>query len=149
MREQIAEALNEAVKARDKKQVCTLRLINAAIKDRDIALRGTGKDKVSDEEVLSLLGKMIKQREDSSRQYEKAGRLDLAEQERKEMEIIRSFLPAQLPDEEVRKAVKDVVSDIGANSLRDMGKCIKTLKKRYPGQMDFCRASGVVKELLR
>lgn len=149
MREQIAEALNEAVKARDKKQVCTLRLINAAIKDRDIALRGTGKDKVSDEEVLSLLGKMIKQREDSSRQYEKAGRLDLAEQERKEMEIIRSFLPAQLPDEEVRKAVKDVVSDIGANGLRDMGKCIKTLKKRYPGQMDFCRASGVVKELLR
>tara|TARA_R110002124_G_scaffold88023_1_gene226202 strand:- start:2677 stop:3126 length:450 start_codon:yes stop_codon:yes gene_type:complete len=149
MREQIAEALNEAVKARDKKQVCTLRLINAAIKDRDIALRGTGKDKVSDEEVLNLLGKMIKQREDSSRQYENAGRLDLAEQERKEMEIIRTLLPAQLPDEEVRKAVKDVVSDIGANSLRDMGKCINTLKKRYPGQMDFCHASGVVKELLR
>ena len=147
MREQIAEALNEAVKARDKKQVCTLRLINAAIKDRDIALRGTGKDKVSDEEVLNLLGKMIKQREDSSRQYENAGRLDLAEQERKEMEIIRTLLPAQLPD--VRKAVKDVVSDIGANSLRDMGKCINTLKKRYPGQMDFCHASGVVKELLR
>lgn len=149
MREQIAEALNEAVKVQDKKQVCTLRLINAAIKDRDIALRGTGKDKVSDDEVLGLLVKMITQREESSRQYENAGRLDLAERERKEMEIIRSFLPTQLPAEEVRKAVKDVVADIGANSLRDMGKCINTLKKRYPGQMDFCQASGVVKELLQ
>ncbi|MEP0519959.1 MAG: GatB/YqeY domain-containing protein [Hyphomicrobiales bacterium] len=149
MREFIAEALNEAVKEQDKRQACTLRLINTAIKDRDMAVRGTGKEKISDDEVLAMLKTMISQREDSSRQYEQAGRLDLAKQEREEMEIIRSLMPTQLPEEEVRKAVKDVVADIGANSLRDMGKCINALKQRYPGQMDFCRASGVVKELLQ
>lgn len=149
MREFIAEALNEAVKEQDKRQACTLRLINTAIKDRDMAVRGTGKDKIGDDEVLAMLKTMITQREESSRQYEQAGRLDLAKQEREEMEIIRSLMPTQLPEEEVRKAVKDVVADIGANSLRDMGKCINALKQRYPGQMDFCRASGVVKELLQ
>lgn len=149
MREFIAEALNEAVKEQDKRQACTLRLINTAIKDRDMALRGTGKEKIGDDEVLNMLKTMISQREDSSRQYEQAGRLDLAKQEREEMEIIRSLMPTQLPEDEIRKAVKDVVADIGANSLRDMGKCINALKQRYPGQMDFCRASGVVKELLQ
>lgn len=149
MREFIAEALNEAVKEQDKRQACTLRLINTAIKDRDMALRGTGKEKIGDDEVLAMLNTMITQREDSSLQYEQAGRLDLAKQEREEMDIIRSLMPTQLPEEEVRKAVKDVVADIGANSLRDMGKCINALKQRYPGQMDFCRASGVVKELLQ
>lgn len=149
MREFIAEALNEAVKEQDKRQACTLRLINTAIKDRDMALRGTGKEKIGDDEVLHMLKTMISQREDSSRQYEQAGRLDLAKQEREEMDIIRSLMPTQLPEDEIRKAVKDVVADIGANSLRDMGKCINALKQRYPGQMDFCRASGVVKELLQ
>lgn len=149
MREFIAEALNEAVKEQDKRQACTLRLINTAIKDRDMALRGTGKEKIGDDEVLHMLKTMISQREDSSSQYEQAGRLDLAKQEREEMEIIRSLMPTQLPEDEIRKAVKDVVADIGANSLRDMGKCINALKQRYPGQMDFCRASGVVKELLQ
>lgn len=149
MREFIAEALNEAVKIQDKRQACTLRLINTAIKDRDMALRGTGKEKIGDDEVLAMLNTMITQRVESSQQYEQAGRLDLAKQEREEMEIIRTLMPTQLPEDEVRKAVKDVVADIGANSLRDMGKCINALKERYPGQMDFCRASGVVKELLQ
>lgn len=149
MREFIAEALNEAVKTQDKRQACTLRLINTAIKDRDMALRGTGKEKIGDDEVLAMLNTMITQRVESSQQYEQAGRLDLAKQEREEMEIIRTLMPTQLPEDEVRKAVKDVVADIGANSLRDMGKCINALKQRYPGQMDFCRASGVVKELLQ
>ncbi len=148
MRERLSEALNNAIKAQDKRCSCTLRLINAAIKDRDISARGSGKEKVSDDEVLAIMAKMIKQREESSKMYDGAGRPELAAQEREEIDIIRAFLPAQLPEEEVRQVVRDVVEDLGANSLRDMGKCINTLKKRYPGKMDFSKASGVVKEYL-
>ncbi len=148
LREQINEALAEAVRARDKTRVSTLRLINAAIKDRDIAARGDGREGLSDDEIRQILAKMIKQREESTVVYAEAGRTDLAEQEREEMEIIRSFLPRQLSEEEMRHACESAVNEVGATGLRDMGKTMATLKQRYAGQMDFGRASCVVKGML-
>lgn len=148
LRDQINEALREAMRAQEKRRTATLRLINAAIKDRDIAARTAGKDGLSDDEIRGLLGKMIKQREESMVIYAENGRPELAEQEREEMEIIKSFLPRQLSEEEVKSACQQVVSDLGACSLRDMGKTMNTLKERYPGQIDFGRASTVVKGLL-
>ena len=149
MRDKIAEALTAAIKAHDKRRVSTLRLILAAIKDRDIAHRGAGKDPVTDDEVSAILAKMIKQREESAKLYEEGNRLELAEGERAEIEIIRDFLPAQLCEADVKKAIQDVVSEVGAEGLRDMGKCMNVLKERYPGKMDFAKASGLVKELLK
>lgn len=148
MRDRINTALKEATKAQQKRRMSTLRLINAAIKDRDIAARGAGKDGVSDEDVLQILAKMIKQREESAATYEQAGRLDLCEQEREEIEIISGFMPHRMDDGEMESACRRVVSDIGAAGLRDMGKCMNTLKERYPGQIDFGRASKVVKDIL-
>ena len=148
MRDRINAALKEATKAQDKRRMSTLRLINAAIKDRDIAARGAGKDGVSDEDVLQILSKMIKQREESAATYEQAGRLDLASQEREEIEIISGFLPRRMNDSEMESACRRVVTEIGAAGLRDMGKCMNTLKERYPGQLDFGKASKVVKEIL-
>lgn len=148
MREQLTAALKDATLAQDKRRMATLRLINAAIKDRDIAARGNGKEAVSDEEILQILGKMIKQRQESAQTYEEAGRLDLAEQEREEIAIISSFLPRQLNENEVQEACKEVVGDVGAESLKDMGKCMGALKERYAGQMDFGQASKVVKTIL-
>ncbi len=149
MREELAAALKDAAKTKDAIRVSTIRLVLAAIKDRDIAHRGAGKDPVSDEEILQILGKMIKQREESARIYEDAARVELAEQEREEIAVIRSFLPAQLSDEAVQTACRKVVEETGAQGLRDMGKCMNTLKSRFSGQMDFSKASGVVKDLLR
>ncbi|WP_152599614.1 GatB/YqeY domain-containing protein [Hoeflea sp. BAL378] len=149
MRERFTEALNNAIRAKDPRRVSTLRLIQAAIKDRDIANRGAGKDPVSDEEILQILTKMIKQREESAAIYEENVRLELAQQERDEIAIIRQFLPEQMPEEKVREACASVVSETGASGLRDMGKCMNVLKERYPGKMDFSKASGVVKGLLR
>ena len=148
MRDILAEQLKTALKAADKRRISTIRLIQAAIKDRDIANRGTGKDLVNDEEILAILSKMVKQREESARIYEEGNRLDLAEQEREEIAIIRSFLPKQLDEAQVRQLCAKVVEDVGADGLRDMGKCMNVLKERYPGQMDFAKASGLVKELL-
>lgn len=148
LREQINEALTAAMKAQDKRRVATLRLINAAIKDRDIAARGDGGDGLSDDDIRQLLAKMVKQREESMQIYAEAGRPELAEQEREEMEIIRSFMPRQLSEDEVRSACEEVVREIGASGLRDMGRTMATLKERYPGQMDFGRASCVVKGML-
>ena len=149
MRDQIAEALTAAIKAHDKRRVSTLRLILAAIKDRDIAHRGAGKDPVTDDEVSAILAKMIKQREESAKLYEEGNRLELAEGERAEIEIIRDFLPAQLCEADVKKAIQDVVSEVGAEGLRDMGKCMNALKQKYAGQMDFTKASSLVKEILQ
>lgn len=149
MRDTLAEQLKTALKAADKRRISTIRLIQAAIKDRDIANRGAGKDLVNDEEILAILSKMVKQREESARIYEEGNRLDLAEQEREEIAIIRSFLPKQLDEAEVRQLCAKVVEDVGADGLRDMGKCMNVLKERYPGQMDFSKASGVVKSLLQ
>lgn len=149
MREKFSEALKQALKARETRKVSTIRLIQAAIKDRDIAHRSAGKDPVGEEDIQAMLAKMVKQREESARIYEDAGRVELAEQEREEIAVIRDFMPTQLSDEEVESACASVVADTGAQGLRDMGKCMNALKERYPGQMDFSKASGKVKQMLR
>ncbi len=149
MREIFIEQLKVALKAGDKRSVSTIRLIQAAIKDRDIAARGAGKGPVNDEEIMGILAKMVKQREESAKIYEEANRLELAEQEREEIAVIRSFLPQQLGDDQVRQLCAKVIADVGAGGLRDMGKCMAALKEQYSGQMDFSKASGVVKTLLQ
>lgn len=149
MREKFAQALKEALKSQDKRRTSTLRLIQAAITDRDIANRGQGKDPVSDDEIALILAKMVKQREESARAFEEGNRLELAEQERQEIEIIRDFLPKQLGEEDTRQACAQVISEVGADGLRDMGKCIAALKQKFPGQMDFSKASGMVKTMLK
>ncbi|MBB5276863.1 GatB/YqeY domain-containing protein [Rhizobium rosettiformans] len=149
IRDTLANSLKEALKAKDIRRTSTVRLIQTAIKDRDIANRGTGKDPVSDDEIMQILMKMIKQRDESAKIYAENDRPELAAQEREEIVIIKSFMPEQLPEEKVRELCAAVISETGAQGLRDMGKCINTLKERYPGQMDFGKASGVVKDLLK
>ncbi|MBP0616961.1 GatB/YqeY domain-containing protein [Jiella mangrovi] len=149
MREHLTEALNAAVKQQDKRRVSTLRLINAAIKDRDVSCRSAGKDPVGEEEVLQILVKMIKQREEAARTYEDNGRLELAEQEREEIGVIREFLPPQLDSGEIERACREAVEETDSKGLRDVGRCMNVLKQRYPGKMDFSKASTVVKGLLR
>ncbi|MGL3605038.1 GatB/YqeY domain-containing protein [Rhizobium sp. G187] len=149
MRDILANSMKEALKAKDTRRTSTVRLIQAAIKDRDIANRGSGKDAVSDDEIMQILMKMIKQRDESARIYAANERPELAAQELEEIEIIKSFMPEQLSEEKVRELCAAVISETGAQGLRDMGKCINALKERYPGQMDFGKASGVVKDLLK
>ncbi|SDO85020.1 hypothetical protein SAMN05428967_0308 [Phyllobacterium sp. YR620] len=149
MRDTIAQALTAAVKAQDKRRVPTLRLIMAAIKDRDILNRGTGKEPVTNEEISTILAKMIKQREESAKLYEDGGRQELAEQERGEIEIIRDFMPKQMSEAEIRAATSQVITQTEASGLRDMGKVMNALKEKYAGQMDFSKASALVKELLQ
>lgn len=149
MREMIAEAMKTALKSQDKRRVSTLRLIQAAIQDRDIANRGAGKDPVSGDEILQILTKMVKQRQESAKAFEEGHRPELADQERQEIVIISDFLPKQLGDEAVEKACQQVIADVGADGLRDMGRCMNALKEKYPVQMDFGKASGVVKTLLQ
>lgn len=148
LRDQLNEALKRAMKDQDRRRTATLRLINAAVKDRDIAARTGGKDSVGDDEIRQLLSKMIRQREESAVVYAEAGRTELAEQEREEIEIIKDFMPRQLSVDEVRSVCEEVVKDIGAAGLRDMGRCMATIKERYPGQIDFGQASTVVKGML-
>ena len=149
LRTRVANALKDAMKAKDARRLSTLRLINAAIKDRDIALRGEGRDEgVGDSEVLQILGKMVKQRIESARAYEEGGRLELAERERDEIAVIEDFLPKQLSDEEVGTAIDQALKATGAESIRDMGKVMGELKSRYTGQMDFGRVGGMIKERL-
>lgn len=150
LRTRIDEALKSAMKARDNKlRVATLRLITAAIKDRDIAARGEDRcNGVTDDEILAILTKMVKQREESAAVYDKGCRPDLAEQERSEIEVIKEFLPRQLTENEISEAVASVITELGASGLKDMGKCMGTLKERYPGAMDFGRAGAMVKKAL-
>lgn len=148
MREKITEALKAAQKAQDKPSVSTLRLILAAIQDRDIANRGASKDPVDDDEIAAILSKMVKQREESARLFEEGGRVELAAEERAEIEIIRRFLPRQLEEDDIRQLCRAVIAEVGADGLRDIGRCMSTLKARYPGQMDFGKASGIVKTML-
>lgn len=148
MRDLINQSLKEAIKAQDKRRMATLRLITAAIKDRDVEARGQGKERVCDDGMLQILAKMVKQRDESIRVYEEAGRLELAEQERQEVAIIQEFLPQQLADEEVVDNCAAAVKELEAEGLRDMGKVMAHLKERFPGQMDFGKASGIVKGLL-
>lgn len=149
LRTRIGASLKEAMKNKDAARLSTLRLINAAIKDRDIALRGDGRDEGVDEgEVLAILGKMVKQRSESAKAYEEGSRLDLAERERAEMTVIEEFLPRQLSEKEVAQAVDDAINDIGAGSIRDMGKVMGALKAKYTGQMDFGAVGPAVKSRL-
>ena len=149
LRDQVNSAIKTAMKERDSERLSTLRLINAAIKDRDIAARGEGReDGVGEDEVLGILGKMVKQRQESARAYEEGGRIDLAEQERTEIGYIEEFLPRQLNDEEIDKAIEGAVEEAGAESIRDMGKVMGALKAKYPGQMDFGAVGPKVKARL-
>ena len=149
LRTRISDALKEAMKQKDAGRLSTLRLINAAIKDRDIALRGEGRDDgVSGEEILQILGKMVKQRNDSVRAYEEAGRLELAEQERTEIGVIEEFLPKQLDEDETLAAIDAAIKATGASSIRDMGKVMGELKTKFTGQMDFGRVGPLVKDRL-
>jgi len=149
MHERFNEALKVALKSQDKVRISTLRLINAAIKDRDIADRtDNGGAGVSEDVVLEILAKMIKQRRESLSAYEEAGRLDLADQERSEIVIIQEFMPRQLEDDEIIAAVDAALAEVRAETLKDMGKVMGLLKQKYTGQMDFGKAGARVKEKL-
>ena len=150
LREQIDTALKSSMKARDEKlRVATLRLIMAAIKDRDIAARAEDRcDGASEEEILAILTKMVKQREDSAAAYEKGCRPDLAEQERSEIEVVKEFMPRQMSEEEIGIAVAEAIQTTGAVGLKDMGKTMGLLKERYAGSMDFGVAGSLMKKAL-
>ena len=148
MRDTITAALKDATKAQDKRRVSTLRMVSAAIKDRDIAARGTGKGTATDAELLELLAKMIKQREELQKIYADAGRAELATQEAEEIVIIREFLPQQLAPADVDKAIAAAIAETAAASVKDMGKVMAVLKDRHAGQMDFGKASAAVKAKL-
>lgn len=150
LRDEIDAALKTSMKARDDKlKVSTLRLITAAIKDRDIAARGNDRcSGVGDDEIRALMAKMIKQREDSATAYEAGGRPELAEQERAEIIVIRAFMPKQLSDAEVETAVGEAVRSLNASGLKDMGRVMAALKERHSGAMDFGRAGALVKKAL-
>jgi len=149
LRDEINNALKEAMKARDERRVSTLRLVNSALKNADIEARGQNKGPLGDDELLALLAKMIKQCQESIDLYEKGGRAELAQQERDEIAIIAAYLPKQLSDAEVRTAITQAIADTNASSMKDMGKVIAALKARYAGQMDFGKVSPLVKELLQ
>lgn len=149
LREKIKEALKDAMRARESCRVATMRLILAAVKDRDIALRVEDVTELDDDTlILEILSKMVKQRHDSIKAYEEGGRLELAEQERLEIEIISEFLPEQMSEQEIDAAARAAVQETGAESLKDMGGVMAVLKAKYAGTMDFGKASQVVKSLL-
>ena len=148
MRERFTQDLKEAMKAGDKRRLSTVRLVQAALKEKDIEARGAGKGQASDEEILGLLQKMIKRRQESAGIYEQAGRAELASQEREEAEIIASYLPKQMDEAETRQAIAAAIAETGAASMKDMGKVVGALRGKYAGRMDFGRASGIVKEML-
>jgi len=147
MREQFTSQLKLAMKAGEKRRVDTIRMITAALKDRDIEARGSGKT-VGDDDILALLQKMVKSRQESLEIYEKAGRADLATQEAEEIAIIRGFLPEPLDEAAVEAAVAEAVAETGAASIKDMGKVVAALKAKYAGRMDFAKASALVKAKL-
>ena len=149
LRAQLTDAMKEAMKAKDAKRLATVRLMLAALKDRDIAARSeTSRELLGDDEILTLLAKMIKQREESAAAYDSGNRPELATGEREEIIIIRSFMPAQMDDAAMKEAVKKVITEAGAASIKDMGKVMAVLKERYAGQMDFSKASAATKDAL-
>jgi uncharacterized protein YqeY len=149
MREKITDALKTALKSGDRERSGTLRLVNAAIQDRDIANRGTGKPAATDEEVMQILAKMVKQREESAKAFEDGNRPELAAKERSEIEIIRAFLPTQMDEAATEQAIKDAITETGAAGVKDMGRVMAALREKYVGQMDFGKASGLVKGFLQ
>ncbi len=149
LREQFNEQIKEAMKAKDTKRLSTLRMVTAALKDRDIAARTeTTRELLGDDEILQLLAKMIKQREESATAYDAGKRPELAAGEREEIDIIRSFMPKQMSPEEIKAAAQAVVTETSATAMKDMGKVMAAMKERYAGQMDFAKASAVVKDIL-
>ena len=149
LRDEIKLKLNEYLKNKDKKSVSTLRLVLAAVKDRDIAARSNGNNSgISDDEVKLLLQTMIKQRKESAEIYSKSNRNDLEKKENDEIEIIEQYMPSQIDDEEVDELINQVINETGSSNIRDMGKVMSVLKEKYSGQMDFARASSIVKEKL-
>ncbi len=148
IREQIKSKLIESMKAKDEKVTGTLRLINAAIKDKDIEVRPKGITEIDDTAILSLLQSMIKQRKESIDMYQKGGRADLAANEQSEIDVIQSFLPKQMTDEEIKSAIETIISETGASSVKDMGKVMGVLKGKYAGQLDMGKASALIKGLL-
>ena len=146
LRERITAALKDAMRAREADRLSTLRLINAAIKDKDIALRGEGNDAgVNAADILAILGRMVKQRQESVRAYEEGGRLDLADKERAEIGVIEDYLPRQLDAAEVEAAIVAAIAEVGAVSIRDMGRVMADLKGKYTGRMDFSAVGPVIK----
>ena len=149
LRSRINTAMKQAMKDKSAERLSTIRLINAAIKDRDIAARTEGnEDGVGDGEVLAILAKMTKQRQESAKTYEEAGRLDLSERELAEIKVIEEFLPRRLTDNEIQIAVSEAINELGASSIRDMGKVMGALKSKYSGQMDFGAVGALVKNNL-
>ena len=148
LRLQLEDALKRAMKAREACRVATIRLILAALKDRDIAERGKGNGELADPQILALLQTMIRQRRESIEQYERGGRIDLAEREAEEIAVIENFLPPAIEGDDLISAVRGVVDDLNASTIKDMGRTMAHLKQKYPGRMDFAKASGVVKEML-
>lgn len=149
LRARLNDALKAAMLAKDARTVSTVRLILAALKDRDIAGRTKGRtDGISDDEILQMLQSMMKQRRESIALYEQGGRLELAQQEAEEIEIIERFLPKQLTDEELAQSVADTIAELGAGGLKDMGRVMATLRERFAGRMDFAKASAVAKRQL-
>lgn len=149
LREQFSEQMKQAMRAKDSKRLSTIRLIMAALKERDIANRTEeSRDQVSDGEILSLLGKMVKQREESAAAYDGGGRPELAQAERDEISVIREFMPKQLSEMEMKAAVEKTIAETGATSLKDMGKVMGALKEKFAGRMDLGRAGAAVKEAL-
>jgi len=149
LRARLNDSMKEAMKAKDAKRLSTVRLILAALKDKDIAARSeTSRDLLGDDEILGLLGKMIKQREESAGVYRQGGRPELAENEEAEIAVIREFMPKQMDEAESRAAIAAVIAEVGATSIKDMGKVMGALKERYAGQMDFGKASAAIKDAL-
>ena len=149
LRTNLSDALKDALRGQDQRSLATVRLILAALKDRDICARGRGNtDGIDDAEILDMLQSMVKQRRESIAMYEQGGRCELAQREQEEIEVISRFMPEQLGDDEIRTAVAEIISELGASSLKDMGWVMASLKERFSGRMDFGRASSVVKENL-
>jgi uncharacterized protein YqeY len=148
LRENINNAVKDAMRAKDERKLSTLRMVNSTIKNADIEARGQGKPPLSDGDLLSVLQKMIKQRQESVELYDKGGRAELAEQERAEIAIISAYLPQQMAEDDVKAAIGSEIAALGAVGIKDMGKVIAALKAKYAGQMDFGKASGLVKAAL-
>ena len=149
LRENINNAVKDAMRAKDERKLSTLRMVNSTIKNADIEARGQSKPPLSDADLLSLLQKMIKQRQESVELYDKGGRAELAAQEREEIAIISAYLPQQMSEDETKSAIAAEIAATGAAGMKDMGKVIAALKAKYAGQMDFGKASGIVKGLLQ
>ena len=148
LKKQIEDKLNEALKAKDKNTYPTLRLIVSAIKDAEIAGRSKGQKEIKDSDIIGILKKMIKQRNESCEVYKKAGRTELLESETKEIKVINTFLPKQLSEEETKKICEEVIKSVGASSMKDMGKVMGALKSKYADTLDFSKVSGIIKGLL-